>query len=102
MTSQNEALFAAAKPFHAQRDQHHAVARSRLRVAYHFHDYDAIAREQHEPGDPVQRRTQSANQLRAASDSLDRSERRDQAEQSSSRSCRPERATERSETRQSR
>ena len=82
----DEALLAAPESLDLERDQHHAVARSRVRIADHLHDHDAVAREQHEFGHPIQRRAKSADQLVASPNDFDRPERDDQAQQSSYRS----------------
>src|SRR5437879_9829972 len=80
----DEALFATAEPLLAFRDQHHPTARSRVRVAHHFHDHDAATREQHESHHSVEYRKKSARHFIASADDLDRSKRNDSAEQSRS------------------
>src|SRR5437660_3678844 len=54
-------------------DQHHAAARSRIRVAHHFHDHDAASRKQRESCYPVERRGERADQSGAGPDHFDRS-----------------------------
>ena len=62
MTDYHEALFPTPESFHPERDQCHAAAGSGVCTAHHFHDYHAAARKQHEPGDPIQQREESADQ----------------------------------------
>src|SRR5438132_13137083 len=69
----NETLLTTPLALDSLRDQHHAAARSRIRVAHHFHDYDAASRKQRESCYPVERRGERADQSGAGPDHFDRS-----------------------------
>src|SRR5260370_40632608 len=96
-----ETLFPAKQPEHAERDQHHAAARPCLCLAHYFYDHDAVAREQREPGHPVERREKSADSILASANHLDRSQRNDSIQQSRGRSGNADGPINRSETEQS-
>src|SRR5438105_3623676 len=69
----NETLLTTPFALDSLRNQHHAPARSRIRVAHHFHDHDAASREQRESCYPVERRGECADQSGAGPDHFDRS-----------------------------
>src|ERR1051326_1230955 len=61
MTNHNETLLPAPKSLLAQRNQHHAAARSGLRPPDYFHDHYSPARKQHEPGYSIEQREKSGD-----------------------------------------
>src|SRR5205809_3423640 len=98
----NETLFATPKPLDLERDQCHPPTRSRVCAAHHIHDHHTATRKQHELGDPIQRRKESANQFFAGANGLNRSHRYDPVQQSSRGLGNPERAIDPGETDKSR
>src|SRR4029077_13348940 len=78
----DETLLTTPESLHAERDQYHAVARSRFCAAHHIHDHHAAAGKQYEPGDPIQWHEESAHQHVACANGLNRSHRRDPVQQS--------------------
>src|SRR5438876_11968995 len=93
MTDSDETLLTTPESLHAERDQCHAAARSSVCAAHHFHDHNTAARKQHEPGDPIQRREESADQEVAGANRIHRSHRYDPVQQSGSRFGNASRAT---------
>src|SRR5262249_50408527 len=71
----DETLLPTSESLHAERDQHHAAARSRICAAHYLHDYHATAGKQHEPGDPFQWHEESAHQHVACANGFNRSQR---------------------------